>query len=296
MPRAALERALNLREGDPLPESREEVEKRLEAVPGVRAAHVGGVCCYEGGYVLWIGIEENGAPRLTFREPPKGGATLPEDIDKSVDAFYVAMEKAVREGHDADDWSHGYSLMADPATRAIQQRFIAFAKRDLPILRKVLRTSASERERTHSAQVIAYAPHPRDVVPDLLFAVDDPSEDVRNAAIRSLLVMSTKIAIPPEAFVRLLNSPSWTDRNKSLGVLNNVTAHHRDAETLAFLKREALNPLIEAARWKIPGYADPALRILGRIGGMPEDAIDKAIARGDRETLIRAALLQFRNL
>jgi hypothetical protein len=199
------------------------------------------------------------------------------------------MEKAVREGRDQDDWSHGYSLMADPETRAIQERFITYAKRDLPTLREVLRTAARERERTHAAQVIAYAPDPRDVVPDLLSAVDDPSEDVRNAAIRSLLVMSTKIPIPPQAFIRLLNSPSWTDRNKSLGVLNNATAHHRDAATLALLKREAMTPLVEAARWKIIGYADPALRILGRIGGMSEQAIDKAIARGDRETIIRAA-------
>src|SRR5579884_3345791 len=83
VPRASLERALDLREGDPLPESKEGVEERLAAVPGVRAAHVGAVCCYDGGYVLWIGIEENGAPRLTFRKPPNGSATLPADIDKS---------------------------------------------------------------------------------------------------------------------------------------------------------------------------------------------------------------------
>src|SRR5581483_977847 len=94
VPRAKLERALALHEGDPLPASKEAVEKRLAAVPGVRAAHLGGTCCYEGGYVVWVGIEENGAPRLTFRKPPNGTATLPAGVEKSVDEFYTAMEKA----------------------------------------------------------------------------------------------------------------------------------------------------------------------------------------------------------
>jgi hypothetical protein len=49
-------------------------------------------------------------------------------------------------------------------------------------------------------------------------------------------------------------------------------------------------PLIEMARWKSDGHAMPALMILGRIGGQSEDAIQAAWARGERESIISAAL------
>src|SRR4051812_16819718 len=129
VPRKKLERALNVHEGDPLPESREAVEQRLQRVPGVRAAHVGGTCCYQDGYVLWIGIEETDAPMLKFRPAPTGTATLPADLDQAVDDFYGALEAAVQAGRDQDDLSRGYSLVADPKARAIQEQFLTYAKR-----------------------------------------------------------------------------------------------------------------------------------------------------------------------
>ena len=291
--RAALQRALTIREGDPLPESKEALERRLASIPGVRAAHLGVVCCTDGGVVVWVGIEEKGSPRVPFRAPPTGNATLPADIDRAVDDFYVALENGVRNGKTGDDASRGYSLVEEPTARAIQLRFIDFAKRDLAILREVLRTSSSERERTHAAQVIAYAPNPQTVVPDLVAAMDDPSEDVRNAAIRALLIMATyarlhpqaKIAIPSRPFVKLLQSTSWTDREKAIGALDQLTVS-RDPQILSMLRKEALPELTEAARWKLIGYAAPALSILGRIAAMPEDEIQKAIAAGDRNRVI----------
>ena len=291
--RAALERASGLHEGDPVPESKEAVEKRLESVSGVRAAHVGGVCCWQNGLVVWIGIEEAGSARVRFRAAPTGKATLPEEIDRSVDDFYVALENGVRNGKTGDDVSRGYSLVEEPAARAIQLRFVDYAKRYLPRLREVLRTSSSDRERTHAAQVIAYAGEPRSVVPDLVAAMDDASDDVRNAAIRALVVMSAyarqhpaaNIRIPALPFLKLLESPVWTDREKAIGALGQLTAE-RDPDVLAALRREALPELIEAARWKLIGYAGPALAIVGRIGGMPEAAIDEAVRAGDRERII----------
>ena len=293
--RAALERALQVHPGDAPPDLKA-AERRLAAVPGVRAAHVGGICCWEGGYILWVGIEESGSPRLVFRATPSGSATLPADVDADVEAFYAALEKAVRSGDTAEDLSHPYSLVANPAARAIQQRFCIYAKRDLPILRTVLHTSRSDRERAHAAQVIAYAADPRKVVPDLVDATDDPSDEVRNAAVRALGVMAfyaqknpnARIRIPARPFVKLLSSPVWTDRNKALMVLADVT-FNRDPATLEYLRKAAFPALIEAAHWKLIGYAGPALYILGRIGGVPEATIIKSIADGDRDRLIAAA-------
>lgn len=294
--RARVEEALGIREGDPLPDSKAALEQRLAKIAGVRAAHLSGTCCYEGGFVLWIGIEENGAPKLTFRPAPKANVHLPDAVNKSVDDFYVAMEDAVSAGRDADDTSRGYSLMVDPKARAIQERFIGYARENLPIIRQVLWNAASDRERAHAAQVIAYATDPRAVIPDLVHAIGDPSDDVRNAAMRALAVMAmygeqhpeARIQIPAAPFIKFLNSPVWTDRNKALSTLEHVTSN-RDRAALAALRRDAMPALTEAANWKLIGYAKSPLYILGRIGGMTDAAIADAIQKGDRKRIVSAA-------
>ena len=52
-----------------------------------------------------------------------------------------------------------HALMHDPAARAIQQRFIAYAARDLSRLRDVLRHSRDAEHRALAAQVLGYAPN-----------------------------------------------------------------------------------------------------------------------------------------
>ncbi|MGZ4808245.1 MAG: hypothetical protein ACXV7D_02865, partial [Thermoanaerobaculia bacterium] len=65
---ARVRKALALREGDPLPESKEAIEQRVAKINGVRAAHLEGVCCVEGGkYLLWLGVEEEGSTAMHFR-------------------------------------------------------------------------------------------------------------------------------------------------------------------------------------------------------------------------------------
>jgi hypothetical protein len=243
-----------------------------------------------------VGIEENGSPKLTLHKAPTANVHLPDVVNKSVDEFYVALEDAVRAGRDADDVSRGYSLSVDPKARAIQERFIGYARDNLPVIRQVLWNAASDRERAHAAQVIAYAPDLRRVVPDLVHAIDDPSDNVRNVAMRSLAIMAmygeqhpdAQIQIPVKPFIRFLNSPVWTDRNKALTTLRHVTSN-RDPKSLAALRRQAMPALTEAANWKLIGYADSALYILGRIGGMSEAEIANAITRGDRSTIIGSA-------
>ena len=54
---------------------------------------------------------------------------------------------AVMRGEAEEDRSRGYSLMKDPATRAIQDVLPAFAQRDLSLLRTVLRESDDDDHR-----------------------------------------------------------------------------------------------------------------------------------------------------
>jgi hypothetical protein len=266
-------------------------EQRLAELPGVRKAKLALVCCTEGKMIVWAGVQRTDAPILTFRDPPTGDALLAPEIVASVRRMLAALPLAMKAGRNADDSSAGHSLFADPAMRAEQERFIEFARESGP-LRTVLHTSADAEHRAIAAQVIAYTERKSEVVGDLLYAIDDPDETVRNNATRALMMMAqatrvTPPAIPVRPFIRFLYSLTWTDLNKSSGLLEALT-RKRDPSDLELLRREAMNPLIEMARWK--SHGEGALRIVGRMAGMTESEIEAARVAGNSERVIQAAL------
>ena len=80
--------------------------------------------------------------------------------------------------------------MHDPAARAIQERFVTYAKRDLGQLRLVLQSSGDAVHRALAALVLGYAPDKPAVVEDLVHGISDPDEEVRNNAMRALMVFA----------------------------------------------------------------------------------------------------------
>jgi len=272
-------------------------QRRLEALPGVGRVRVESVCCESGKEILYVGIGESAAASLKFRAAPKGKIRLPPDILKADADFQKAFEQAIRAGDTGDDFSHGHSLMNNPAARAVQERFVGLAARYENILRDVLRNSSDSKQRALAAQVLAYSANKQSVVEDLVEAMRDPADGVRNNATRALWVMAAysqrspenSIRIPYDPFVDMLNSVEWTDRNKSSAALMELTAG-RDPALLSLLGKRALASLVEMARWKSQGHAQPAFFILGRIGGFSDDELWRAWSRGDREPIIRATL------
>jgi len=293
---APVRQAVGLEAGDAFPESDKEIVARLERVPGVAEARLNGVCCNDGRMVLFVGIRETGTTAMTFHPLPHGTARLPDDLVKTGADFEQAFMAAVMRGDADEDRSQGYSLMKDPATRAIQERFPAFAQRDLTLLRTVLRESDDDAHRALAAQVIAYAADKRAVLDDLAAAMRDPASEVRNNAMRALALFAqyarehpeSKLSVPSMPFVDLLNSIDWSDRNKSAAALLALT-ESRDQALLNDLRTRALASLIEMARWKSPGHAYMPFVILGRVAGISEDAINAAWERKDPEAVIEAA-------
>ncbi|MGA7238531.1 MAG: hypothetical protein WBY44_22805 [Bryobacteraceae bacterium] len=55
---------------------------------------------------------------------------------------------------------------------------------------------------------------------------------------------------------------------------------------LSLLRSEALDPLVEMARWHYKGHAEAALSILGRIAGIDEDSLYKLIEAGQADMII----------
>ena len=63
----------------------------------------------------------------------------------------------------------------------------------------------------------------------------------------------------------------------------------RDPELLATLRERALRPLMEMARWKSEGHAQPGFFILVRIAGYSDEAAYELWERRERDTVIDAA-------
>jgi hypothetical protein len=297
--------ALTFKEGDTLalnsgrPATLKESEDRLARLPGVARARITVSCCDTGRVIVYVGVEERGAPTMRFRAAPTGPARLADDIVRSGEEFSTALMRAVERGDAAEDRSQGHAFAHNPTTRAIQERFVTYAKRDLSQLRLVLRSSGDAAHRALAALVLGYAPDKQAVVEDLVNGISDPTDEVRNNAMRALLVfadMDPAVSrntprIPPEPFIALLSSPVFSDRNKASGALMVLTAR-RDPELLATLREGSLAALVEMARWKSEGHSLAALTILGRIAGYSDDAAQAAWNRGDREIVIEAAIRQ----
>jgi hypothetical protein len=289
--------ALQIKEGDSLSGFPKEAERRLESLSGVAEARIGLVCCDVGKAILYVGIREKGEPSLQFRPAPQGKVRLPQDVTQAGEDEKNASSNAVLKGNSGEDDSSGHALSNDPAARAIQERFITFAARDLKLLRNVLRQSDDAEHRALAAQIIAYTANKQAVVNDLIEAMGDPAEGVRNNAMRALAVMAgsaqlatkQQIRIPARPFIEMLNAIEWTDRNKSLWAMVKLT-YSRDPAILSELRQKTLTSLIEMARWKSSDHAQASFILLGRVAGLPEAEIFSAWERGDRAKFIEAAI------
>jgi len=293
--------SLGLKEGDalpvPWPSFQTESQSRVAALMNVAQARVQVVCCEAGKLIIYVGLREKGTPALRFRSAPSGKMRLPDKIEKAGEAYSDAMTNAVLKGEAGEDNSRGHALIVNPEARAFQEGFITYAAQNLKLLRAVLRASADAKHRALAAEIIAYAPNKKDIVKDLVYGTSDPDSTVRNNSVRALGVLASfaqspigrGIKVPLGPFVDLLNSIEWTDRNKSVLVLFNLTAT-RDPSMLSILRQRALESLAEMSRWKSPGHAQYPFFILGRVGNISEAEIQKAWDEGNREVLIEKVL------
>ncbi len=274
--------ALGLNVGDTLPLALTEIEEGMKDSLHVAGVHLSVVCCDDSGrMILFVGIQEAPLKHPMYRPSPHWDIALPQEIMDAYNHFLDALETAISSGATADDLSRGHSLMADSATRYWQERFVAYARRNLKILQTVVRNGTDPQQRAAAAYVLGYASDKRLVTDDLLLAAVDEDEVVRNNAARALAAIATlaqrrpglHIKISPTPFVNMLSSPVWTDRNKALMVLA-VLTKNRDRRLLRQLRDRAFEPLVEMARWKSKGHAYNAFLILGRAGGFSDRQIN----------------------
>ena len=93
--------------------------------------------------------------------------------------------------------------------------------------------------------------------------------------------------MPARGFIEMLNSGVWEDRNKP-GLLVMVLTGPQPSQLLKRLRAEALQSLIEMARWRNACHAYAYSTILGRIAGFDEARIEQLIQNGKVEGIVAA--------
>ncbi len=254
------------------------VREAVAAAIGQQPTDVSAICCDElGNCLLFIGLPGSNFKSFAYRPEPSGKDRLPRAIMKLNSQLDRAIEFAVRKGGDAaaTEDSTGYVLIKDPPARALKMAVRQWALKHEPELFRSLEFSSSASYRRVAAEALGYARQSRAQILALVRAARDSDEEVRNNATRALSVLVRSNAelgrdVQPDTFIEMLNSGSWTDRNKSASLLEQLTMS-RNAEFLGKIRSLALNSLIEMASWRRPGQAYFARIVLGRVRGVPED-------------------------
>jgi hypothetical protein len=198
------------------------------------------------------------------------------------------MGKAVAKGDAEEDDSNGYSLMKNPAVRALQLKLREYALPNEALLRNVLANSNDATQRAVAAEALGYANQSPSQITALAAASRDSDETVRNNATRALGVLAgAGASVPASGFIEMLSSGIWTDRNKAALLLMRIT-EKRDNELLGDIRADAVEPLIEMARWRSSGHAIPARMILGRVAGIEEAKLVELANKGRVDTIVAA--------
>jgi hypothetical protein len=258
---------------------------------GVPQVNLEFVCCTpEQKVIAFVGVAETAPPpRL---EAPKGPERLPETIMRTHDEFMARFWELISSGRQApSDHSQGHYLDPDAALRMIQERFLLFARENAELAMHALANSADPRHRAVAAIIVGYLPDKKIAAGALTRASSDPDPTVRNNATRALSIIAEyslahpelEIRIDAKPFIALLNSPTWTDLNKGILVINWLSAS-RNPALLAELRQKARPALIDICRWQSPGHAEPGCTVLRRVEALP----DRPGPEGRAEVLARA--------
>jgi len=277
--------ALPVHEGDEV--SEDQVEGLIDRIKqAVRATGVEAVCCDDKrGLMIYIGLPGQSARDVVYNPAPNGTAKLPEAVAQLERQFSEALSQAIVKGAIGEDQSKGYALSDDPALREKQIALRDYATHHERVIRRVLASSSDAGQRAIAAHLMGYARQSQAQISALVKASHDPGEEVRNHATRALWVLAASsqeraARIPADSFIEMLYSRSWTDRNKA-SLLLEVLTRSRDPKLLRDLRAQALEPLLEMARWRSGAHAYAARMMLGRCAGIEESRLAKLVEAGD---------------
>lgn len=151
-------------------------------------------------------------------------------------------------------------------------------------------SSSDALDRATAAYALGLVARDKEELVALIKCSRDPNSTVRNNSTRELgelLESHPELAaeISSSHYIEMLNSPTWTDRNKAVYILTGLTKS-RDANVLAAMKEKALPSLKEMCLWPA-AYAGSAIELLGRIAGIPDDKLSNLIKENNSSAVLK---------
>jgi hypothetical protein len=237
---------------------------------------------FDKGHILYVGIPgKSNCPPSDFL--PVGKKRVP--VSKGLaDTYDKLMEQS--------------ALVVSTQSQEARQAYVATrnelvrqAKEERPLLLSALSQSADSHDRMVAAYALGLIASNKDELSVLAQAARDSNSVVRNNATRELgelLFSHPELAaeIPASHYIEMLNSPVWTDRNKSVFILQGLT-RSRQAAVLSEMREKALPSLKEMCSWP-SGYSEVAIELLGRIAGIPDDKLKLLTDRNDSTEVLKA--------
>ena len=277
----AVRRALPFHAGDALDRNvKRQGQEAVRRVTGSDATEVAAICCDpQGDTYIFIGLPGASSKKFVTNPSPNGAVRLSKELLELEERLEQAFDEAMRKGGDSvmEDDSQGYALMRDPKERALQMELRAYAVNHEAELLRAAADCSDAKHRAYAVEALGYAQQSPRQIAALVQASRDSNGGVRNDATHALGVLlrsnpGLAAQIPAATFIEMMMSGIWTDRNKACSVLEPMSAA-RDPELTARLRAEALDPLIEMARWRSEGHSACAKMVLARIAGAKEGEI-----------------------
>ncbi len=154
-----------------------------------------------------------------------------------------------------------------PKLKPYLEIFNEAAQQQKTLILNTMNTDPDPERRAAAVFYVGHFKNPHEIISILLPHLNDPDEEVRNNVIRVIAMTSAKaeiIDIDPKPFLTLLDSPSLTDRNKSLFVLS-ATAKSKLVKQ--YLIQHGQESLLAILAMKQPDHHDIAYNILKEISG-----------------------------
>lgn len=279
---------IRFEDADPL---REKLDSAIAHSFGAAPTNINYMCCDTPGAIeIYIGLAGDSYRPLQLRAAPKGHAVLPAQATKLMRQMDAAWANAVQRDAREDDTA-GYALVRDPEMHAIELQMRAFALTHDRIIEQVLENSADAQQRRDAATLLGYARHSPKQMQRLIAAMRDPDDDVRNNALRALMVLAHAHmlqGLSVDGLIPFLYAGKWTDRNKASLLLEALTETHSDA-VLQELRRNALPALLDGATWDSFGHASPFLIVLARIEGLSDEDMRRLADAPIQAKIVQAA-------
>ena len=290
--------AIPLHEGDviavaDIPAGKQKIKESVKREVGREPTDIAFNCCdNHGNLVIYIGLPGDSSRSIAHNPRPRGSTRLPQSILNLYDRAMALTLEAIQK-QPGEDTSRGYGLSAYPPLRERELAIREYAITSELLIRRVLKSSAEAKQRQVAAHALGYARQSRAQISTLVRASRDEDDYVRNNAVRALGVLASSSErvsawIPPKHFAQMLNSDTWSDRNKA-GRLLVILTRGRNPRLLRVVRLEALDSLVEMARWRDPSHASDARTILGRIAGIEESRLAQIVASGNVDEIINAA-------